>query len=261
MSRAGVGLRAIDMRGKRNKPKGFQDRLLALGKSLFLFGGVIAIGLFSAYLGMRLAVRGTEVEVPRIIGTPAREARETLEVLGLSMDVIGERFDPSVTRGAVISQHPQPREGIKAHRKVQVIMSLGERRNPVPDLRSSPLRVARLISSGSGFELGHIGQISIAGVPKDEVIEQFPPPDSEEIFSPRIDVLVSTGNTAQYVMPKVIGERLNRVIALFDRNRVKLGNIQYRSNPDVPRGTVVKQFPEPGYRLTEEHSINLEVSR
>ena len=249
------------MPGERKKPRGFQGRLLAMGKFLVLFGGVIAIGLSSAYLGMRLAVRGTEVEVPRIIGVPAREARETLEVLGLSMDVIGERFDPGVSEGAVISQHPQSGEGIKAHRKVQVIMSLGEKRNSVPNLKSSPLRVARLILSQSGFELGHIGQISIDGVPKDEVIEQFPPPDSEENFSPRIDVLVSSGSTAQYVMPRVIGERLNRVIVLFDRNRVKLGNIQYRRNPDVPRGTVVKQFPEPGYRLTEEHSINLEVSR
>ena len=54
------------------------------------------MGLSSAYLGMRLAVRGTEVEVPSITGKPVGEATEILERVHLKREVMGERFDPEI---------------------------------------------------------------------------------------------------------------------------------------------------------------------
>lgn len=248
-------------RKKKKSSKEFHHKLLTVGKFALLIGGLIAVGLSSAYMGMRFAVRGSEVEVPSIIGKPLEQATETLKKVELKLEVLGERFDPQIGKGAVLSQHPQPGRRIKVQRKVQVILSLGEKRNPVPDLRGSTLRVARLMASQSGFELGHITEISISGVPKEEIVQQFPPPDSKEILSPKIDVLVSRGSSARYVMPDVTGQGLNKVLLLFERNGFKLGKIQYRYYPNVSRGTVVKQFPEPGYSLTDENSINLEIAR
>ncbi len=42
------------------------EQILIVGQLTVLVGVLIAVGLSSAYLGMRLAVRGTEVEVPSI---------------------------------------------------------------------------------------------------------------------------------------------------------------------------------------------------
>ncbi|MCH8017908.1 MAG: PASTA domain-containing protein, partial [Acidobacteria bacterium] len=134
-------------REARMRGSTIHEQILIVGQLTVLVGVLIAVGLSSAYLGMRLAVRGTEVEVPSIAGKPVGEATEILERVHLKREVMGERFDPEIPRGVVISQHPQPGRTIKAERKVQIILSLGTKTHPVPDLRGSPLRVARLMAS------------------------------------------------------------------------------------------------------------------
>ncbi len=237
------------------------EQVLIVGQLTVLVGVLIAVGLSSAYLGMRLAVRGTEVEVPSIAGKPVGEATEILERVHLKREVMGERFDPEIPRGVVISQHPQPGRSMKAERKVQIILSLGTKTHPVPDLRGSPLRVARLMASDAGFELGNISEISMSEIPKGQIVQQFPPPDSKDLLSPELDVLVSRGFLERYVMPDVTGQSLNSVLLYFEKNDFKLGNVRYGDYPDAARGAVVKQFPEPGYILTEQETINLEVAR
>ena len=248
-------------RNKKIPRQAFHHRLLNAGKLMVLIGIIIAVGLFSAYWGMRIAVRGTEVEVPSILGKSVGEASELLERIHLRNEVIGERFDPEFPKGTVLSQHPQPGGRMKAEGRVQLIVSLGEKTNPVPDLKGASLRVARLMARQAGFEFGNISEISITGVEKDHIVEQFPPPHSRDFLSPRIDILVSRGDFSRYVMPDVLGRSLNQVTLFFESNDFELGNIRYVDLADMSAGLVVKQFPEPGYVLTDEDSINLEVSR
>ncbi len=245
----------------KREARTIHEQVLIVGQLTVLVGVLIAVGLSSAYLGMRLAVRGTEVEVPSIAGKPVGEATEILERVHLKREVMGERFDPQIPRGVVISQRPQPGRSIKAERNVQIILSLGTKTNPVPDLRGSPLRVARLLVSDAGFELGKISEMSMSEIPKGQIVQQFPPPNSKDLLSPEIDVLVSGGFLERYVMPDVTGQSLNAVLLYFEKNDFKLGNIQYGDYPDAARGAVVKQFPEPGYILIEQETINLEVAR
>ena len=248
-------------RKKKIPRQAFHHRLLNAGKLMVLIGIIIAVGLFSAYWGMRIAVRGTEVEVASILGKSVGEASELLERIHLRNEVIGERFDPEFPKGTVLSQHPQPGGRMKAEGRVQLIVSLGEKTNPVPDLKGASLRVARLMARQAGFEFGNISEISITGVEKDHIVEQFPPPHSRDFLSPRIDILVSRGDFSRYVMPDVLGRSLNQVTLFFESNDFELGNIRYVDLADMSAGLVVKQFPEPGYVLTDEDSINLEVSR
>lgn len=246
---------------RKKKKSDLHRKLLKLGRFILLTGSVVVVGLSSAYLGMRFAVRGAEVEVPPIVGQPVEEARASLGSLDLSLEVIGRRFDQDISTGSIISQHPRPGGRIKIRRAVRVIVSLGEKRDPIPELRGSTLRVARLLVSEAGYELGRVSWLAIPATREEEVIRQYPPANSKQILSPKIDVLVSSGDSARYVMPNVTGLGLNRVLLLFERNGVKVGRIQYGSYPNVRKGFIVKQFPEPGHILVEKKAVNLEVSR
>ena len=117
------------------------------------------------------------------------------------------------------------------------------------------------MASHAGFELGNISEISMADIPEGQIVQQFPPPDSKDLLSPKIDVLVSGGFLSRYVMPDLTGRSLNAVLLYFEKNDFKSGDIQYGDYPDAARGAVVRQFPEPGYILTEQDTINLEVAR
>ena len=248
------------MTGKRNGSD-LHEKLLRLGWFILLVGSVVVVGLSSAYLGMRFAVRGTEVEVPSIVGQSVEEAKVSLSNQDLKVDVIGRRFDDDFPDGSVISQHPRPGGRMKIRRAVRVIVSLGEKRDAIPELLGSTLGVARLLVAEAGYELGRISWLSIPEIRKEEIIRQYPLANSERIMSPKIDVLVSSGDSTRYVMPDVTGWGLNQVLLLFEGNGVKVGRIQYGSYPNTRKGIIVKQFPEPGYILVEKKAVNLEVSR
>ena len=238
-----------------------QAKFITIGKYTFLAGVLVSVGLLSAFLSMRFAVRGTEVEVPEIQGRPAEQAKNILKNVGLRMNVSGESYDPKVSGGEVISQHPGAGVRIKVNREVQVILSLGVRRNPVPSLKGSKRRAAQSMILQSGYEVGYVSEVDLNGKGKDEVLQQFPAVGAEPILGATIDLLVNRSSLARYVMPDMTGQDLNQVIPFLEKEGLTLGKIQYRPHPNVPKGIVVRQFPEPGYMLRQNDSINLEVAR
>ena len=250
------------MAGKQTRTDpALQQKLLAAGRLVALLGVLLAVGLASAFIGMRLAVRGTEVEVPSLMGHTVEDATRMLGEFRLRPEVIGERFDPIVPLGAILSQRPEAGRNVKVHGNVQVIVSRGEKAEPVPDLRNSSLRVARLVASQSGFELGNITEVSMSGVPEGQIVQQYPRPNAREIIGPQIDVLLSGGGGLRYVMPDVTGQSLNGALRFLEKNDLNAGNIQYVDTSGAARGTIVRQFPEPGHMLTGDESVNLRVAR
>lgn len=238
-----------------------QARFLGFGKLILLAGTLIAAFLFSAILGMKLAVRGTVVQVPSLFEMAQEEARSLLEESNLKMKVIGKRYDDTVPEGAVISQLPGHGSSIKAGGEVQVAVSLGRRSLPVPDLIHTNVRLARLMAEQNGFELGNISEIDLGLSEEEKIIAQVPPPGTAKNVGRLIDVLVQQGKTFRYIMPDLRGENLNRVLQFFKENQLEVGRIQYRDHPSYPRGSVIRQYPEPGYQLTQRDTINLEVAR
>ncbi|MBI4446942.1 MAG: PASTA domain-containing protein [Acidobacteria bacterium] len=241
-------------------PSSLQEKFLTLGKFLLLTGILVAVALLSAFVAMRMAVRGTEVKVPSVLEKPVEEARNVLKKSGLGLEVTVERYDDKIPQGAIVTQHPGAGVHMKANRKVQVIMSLGRRQNPVPELRGSSLRAARLMVMQYGYEVGSIAEMQFEK-PAGEVIQQFPLPDSKSPASRKIDILVARNPTVQYVMPELVGQDLNRVLPFLQQKGLKVGKIQYRAYQNIAKGTVVRQFPEPGHPLEEKKEINLEVAR
>lgn len=238
-----------------------QYKFLTLGMILMLCGILLVIAVVSITLSMRFAVRGTEVEVPDLVGMTEEEAVRSLREAGLQLEITGQRYHSSVREGAVAWQSPHPGGRIKAERSVQTIISLGRRRNPVPNLVGSTLRASRTLVRQSGYQLGNITEIVIAGTKREQVLQQFPGPDAEQVVDPRIDVLVSRQHRVEYIMPNVIGQSLNRVSPFFQNNGFQLSQIRYRPARGTRRGLVVKQYPDPGYLLAESDRIYLEVAR
>jgi len=239
----------------------FPHRFFTVGKAVLLIAILATVGIFSAILGVRLAVRGTEVGVPPVTGKSIDEARKALVARDLVVEVTGERYDPNTAAGKILSQLPTPGGRIKSGGSVQVVMSLGPRRVPIPDLRGSTVRSARLMVAQAGYELGHVSTMTKDDAEREEVVRQYPSPTSKETGSPKIDVLVTAPPRRTYVMPDVTGQNITGVLAFFEKNGLKVKPPEYRSYQNVEKGTVVKQYPEPGYPLSGGDPISLEVAR
>lgn len=238
-----------------------QGRFLTLGKLALLAGVLIVVFLFSVIVGMQFSVRGKVFGTPAIVGMNLGDAQDLFEQKELNLAIVGRRYDPDIPKDAIISQLPVAGVGIKANRDVQVVVSMGRRPNPVPDLRGRSTRAARLLAEQNGYDLGRVSEVLSGSEEGEKIIDQYPEPYSEENVSDRIDVLVQKKSVAAYIMPDVIGDNLNRVMIFFEDNGFDIARVQYKQHQGISKGTVVRQFPEPGYLLREDESINLEVAR
>lgn len=239
----------------------FSGRFLTVGKSLLLIAILVAVGIFSLLLGIRLAVRGDEVTVPALTGRTVAEAKKELTRLELLLDVTGERYDGSAPAGRIVSQSPAPGGKMKASRSVQVLVSLGARRNPIPNLVGSTLRSGRLMIAQSGYELGNVSALALGDVGREEVVQQNPTPESREVVNTRIDVLINRPRERCSIMPDLLGQNVAVVTAVLERNQLRVQPPVYRSYRNADKGVVVKQYPEPGYMVKPGDSITLEVAR
>ncbi len=237
-----------------------QEKLVFLGKVFILAGVLAALFLFSGLLGMRFSVRGHVMETPSVIGMSLEDAEEIFSKTELELVVGGRRFDKNTPSGHIISQVPGSGMGIKSNGRVMVIASLGKKSNPVPDLAGASLRASRVLSEQNRYTLGKVSEISLGGK-EDHVISQFPLPESDESISNNIDVLVTRMKPQEYIMPNLVGMDLSRTLRLLRGYGFDVDQIRYRRYEGVSRGSVVRQFPQPGYRLGPDLAIDLEVAR
>lgn len=236
-----------------------RSRFFSWGRLVLLGGVLLAVFLISMMLGMRYAIRGQEEETPALVGLSLEEARKQVQARGLKLAVSGRRYDLVVPESGVVAQVPSPGVGIKVNRDVRVVLSLGPRINPVPDLRGTTLRAARLLAEQQGYTIGTVSEVRMDGE-EGRILAQWPPALSNQHVHDRLAVLVSVPHRPAYVMPSLTGMNLNRAMLTLERHGYQ-SRVFYREQPGVLRGTVVRQFPEPGHPVATGDTVNLEVAR
>ena len=223
---------------------------------------IVAAAVLSGYLSMRKAVRGGEVTVPTLQGVAVEEAARRLEQKGLVLDRSGERVDPLIPAGQVISQDPPEGTRLKRNRKVHVLVSLGQEVLLIPQLVGQPARRAQIGLQQSGLRVGEIAYVSSDEAEADKVLAQEPPPGTQSGREGHVDLLVSRGTRGRvWVMPHVEGMELDGVARLLNQAGLRVTNVKREARGDgTPAGIVLEQVPLAGYPLREGESISLVVS-
>ena len=236
--------------------------LLSALKWVGVGSGLAATAALSGYLSMRKAVRGGEVTVPSLHGMSIPEATDRLQREGLLVEKSGDKMDPLIPEGMIVSQDPIEGSRLKRNRKVRVLVSLGREVLKVPELVGQPARRAQIGLQQSGLKLGQIAYATSSSAEADRILAQEPPPGTQRIREGAVDLLVSKGSRAKvWVMPNVEGRDLTAVTRLFSEAGLRITNVR-REAPrgEVPSGIILQQYPLSGYPLREGDSISLIVS-
>jgi beta-lactam-binding protein with PASTA domain len=219
-------------------------------------------GLISALTAMRFAIRGHEVQVPKVTGKTKDEAEQILRGAGLKLKVSSSRFSSDIAEGRVLDQIPPSGTHLKADRTVRVLLSLGAQRYAVPNLMGASLRAAQLTLAQRRFTLGNTLYTHTSDGDASTVVYQSPKPGTQEGGDPSVSILISLGPPAQYfIMPDLIGKSAELVAARARTEGFRLGKVNYRKYPGVEAGVVIQQKPQAGYRLTKSDVIFLDVSQ
>ncbi len=223
---------------------------------------LLAAGMLSAMTAMRFAIRGQEVEVPELGGMAEVEASRILAELGLGLELDSRRFSDTIPEGQILDQNPSAGTRVKRDRSVRVLLSLGERQFPVPELAGSSFRSAQIMLNQRGLSVGNTvyshtgdGDVSI-------VMHQKPEAGDIGDDDPAVNVLVSLGPIEQYyVMPDLTEQLADDVVARMRGEGFRLGEIAYTEGSELEPGLVVGQQPAAGYKVSKNEVINLEVSQ
>ena len=200
--------------------------------------------------------------VPTLHGLEIADATERLRQVGLLIEKSGDRMDPVVPEGKIVSQDPAEGSRLKRNRKVRVLISLGKEVLKVPELVGQPARRAQIGLTQSGLKLGQIAYVTSAASDSDRILAQEPPPGTQKSREASVDILVSKGSRSRvWVMPDVQGRDLPTVTRLFSLAGIRITNVRRETaKGDAPPGVILQQFPPSGYPLKEGDSISLVVS-
>ncbi len=168
---------------------------------------MLAVALFSAFLAMRLAIHGREVEVPNLAGLTLQEASVKAGDLGLSLRLENKFYSADIPSGHILGQFPAPGAIVRSEWAIRVTESIGSQQVSVPDVTGQTERPASLALRRSSLEVGTVAAISAPGDPG-IVLAQTPPPNASGVDRPRVSLLVSQSASATpqaFLMPQLTG--------------------------------------------------------
>jgi beta-lactam-binding protein with PASTA domain len=228
---------------------------------LLLAGALFLTYVVFAAIGMRIALKTREVEVPVLTGKTVNEATAVLTEAGLHLKKEdARRLDPKVPAGHIVSQDPVAGARTRRERSVKVWVSAGPRSMVVPALGGESERTAQLRLQQEGLGLSaNSAEIRSADYPSGTVVAQFPP---AKAAAAQVALLVNRGERgARYVMPDLIGVNGERAADVLRTRGFRVSVVGDHRYPGVPAGIVLRQNPQAGFQIAPGEPISLEVSR
>lgn len=234
---------------------------------------LVVVAVMSALTAMSIAIHGRETTVPNFVRMSNAEAERLALTNGLQIDLEGQFYSADIPEGRIVSQVPTPGMRVRRGWHVRLAQSLGPQRVVIPDLLGQSPRAAELNIRQRGLELGTVAQVQLRDAPPQQIIAQSPPPNAQEILSPKVSVLVAADPEPQsYIMPSFVGRPLSEVAGRIEQAGFKIGRVYgaetlpQPSTPATPPANnlppvVLKQSPAAGQRVTPDTPIELQVSR
>ncbi len=133
-----------------------------------------------------------ETTVPDVTGLPFEVATERIEALGLKAHEAGRVFETKHPEGAVVSQRPEGGRRVRAGRVINLMVSSGKRKVPVPSLVNRPLAQADEILTAAELRVGDIRFEHNENAAEGTILAQEPLAGEETAAGDPVDLLVST---------------------------------------------------------------------
>ena len=151
---------------------------------------MLAVAILSAFVTMRIAIHGREVEVPALAGLTLPQASHVAGELGLSLQLENRFYSTTTASGHILGQFPAPGATVRREWPIRITESLGPQQVSVPDVVGKEEHPASLDLRKAALEVGTIASIPAPGS-SNLIIAQTPPPNAEGVDRPTVSLLLS----------------------------------------------------------------------
>lgn len=243
----------------------WQALRVGAGRSLLIALGVLLLGSSGGYLYATQVVfpRAELAEqvfhpVPDLRDMTIEEAERALAPLDLALGEVDSIRHPEVPSGLILGQTPLPTQLGTPGRAVDVTLSLGPERRPVPDVSRLQADRAVTVLQTTGFEV-EVDSIE-APVSAGRVVETDPPAGEEVTLPSDIRLTVSLGPPL-VELPDLVGMQEERAVEVLDSLGLEVGEVDTAFRFGFDQGEVLEQRPEAGEEIPEGSRVHLVVGR
>ena len=209
---------------------------------------IILTGMIFDKIVMPIVTRqGSEFTLPDYTGKTLQQAQLGLEDLGLAGEKASEEYSVDVQAGIVLRQFPRSGVKVKPGRTVKLVVSLGQKMVPIPELAGKSVRQAMLDLETAGLELGEVQWALSDTLPERVVVFSYPSAGFEVPQGSMVNLMVNRGRASTFTyMPKLVGKTLDEAKKELESKGLKLGVVTRRTNENYLPQTVLDQSEQEG---------------
>jgi beta-lactam-binding protein with PASTA domain len=201
---------------------------------------------------------GSLVTVPDLRGMPLSEARFLLENRGLEAGRVDSIRHPAVTEGEIVGQSPLAGQAALPGAAVELTVSLGAERRPVPDVTRLRADRALTVLRTSGFEVA-VDSVE-ADAPQGQVVATSPEAGTRVTLPASIRMTVSLGPPL-VELPQLVGLQEEEARAILAEAGLEVGEVENRARFGFSQGDVLETFPVAGEMVPRGSAVRLVIRR
>jgi eukaryotic-like serine/threonine-protein kinase len=251
--RDGPDRRSRRARGYRRQGEPMLQHLLFSRRFVYLAGGLAV--LLAITLAAWWLTDGQYATVPRVSGMSASAARTELVSLGFAVKTGPGQHSSTIPGGDIVQTTPasgaRPRRGST----VQLVVSLGPLRFPVPQVTGMALAGAQAALKKAGLTPGAVTQTTSQTIASGIVISTSPVAGVSWPQTSPIAITVSDG----LPLPNYVGQQLQAAQAAATAAGYALNPVPDATSTQ-PAGTITSQSLAPGTAITPNMVVTVRVS-
>lgn len=220
--------------------------------------GAFLIGYAASALWMRSGSSArTVVTVPNLRELPLSQARDEAQDWELMLETTDSLPHPEIDAGRVLMQSPLPGQEVPPGTAVQVILSSGRARHPVPQLAGLSREQAEQVLRATGMEpvVEELNDMSRAGL----VVGTVPAAGSTVPVPASVRLQVSLGPPLVEV-PDLVGAQEVDLPAILTPADLRLGEVVRELRLMDPEGQVMAQQPAAGDSVPAGSEVDVVVT-
>lgn len=223
---------------------------------------VIVSPLLVGYFLVFYVFPAPEVAVPDVTWRASAEAFSIIKDAGLKPRVSDWTFDASVPSGRVIEQQPKKGKMVKTGRIVNLTLSTGQRKVPVPNLIGRPFNQVETLLSDSGLRMGATMEVETEDYQSGIIMSQLPSPEVQVDAGYFVNIFISRNPKFGLVeMPSLVGKKLDEAKKILAEDKLNLSRIEYQDTDILAPNIVMREDPQWQQEVSVGTSVKLTISR
>jgi eukaryotic-like serine/threonine-protein kinase len=218
----------------------------------------VALMVFTVLASTWYVTLGRYTQTPQLVNMTRAQAEQKAAQEGFKLFYGDGQFSETVAKDTVLSQNPAADQRVVKGGTIELSLSLGPERYPVPDVTGMELAAAKGELEATKLKLKQgSGQYSDT-VPEGVVISSDPKADTALKPGATVTVVVSKGR-APITVPDLTGKNINDVRA--ELQQLGLTAVEQYKDSDQPADQVIGQSPKAGAGVEKDAEIKLDVSK